>query len=192
MSHLLKGLLVTFVAASLMYIGWLKYKDFLTQGMRPTASTLILNKLEEDGLPLFEAVDIKGNKVVLSEFSNRLVIINFWASWCAPCVKEFPSMIRLLKQFPDDMVLLAFSHDKTFEDLESFASAFEVDKVPNFVVLWDQDKAVAKEFGTEVLPESFIIRPGLKLERKVVGIEEWDVPLAIEYFKSLISKAPTN
>ncbi len=190
MKHALKGILATIVVAGLMGLGWVRYKDFLTQGMKPTEATLILNKMEADGVTRFETQDIKGNPVKLEDLKDKVVIINFWASWCAPCVKEFPSMIRLLKHFPDNMVLLAFSHDKSQEDLDSFINAFEVEKVPNFVVLWDKDRKLAKEFGTTVLPESFILSPGLVLERKIVGVEEWDQPMALEYFKSLTVKRP--
>lgn len=169
-----------------MGLGWFKYKDFLTRGMRPTQSTIKLNRLEAEGIPRFEMEDITGKTVKLEDFKDKVVIVNFWASWCAPCVQEFPSMMRLLKKFPDDVVLLALSHDKTWEELKGFVDVFEVSELSNFIVLWDKDRTLAKEFGTEVLPESYILTPGLKLERKVVGVEEWDQPLAVEYFESLI------
>src|SRR5690606_28857729 len=113
------------------------------------------------GVPVFETQDITGKNINLVDFKNKVVIINFWASWCAPCEREFPSMIRLLKEFPDDLVLLAFSHDKNMEDLESFTKAFQVTDVPNFIVLWDKDRKLADEFGTKVLPESYLLSPGL-------------------------------
>jgi thiol-disulfide isomerase/thioredoxin len=188
MKPILQGVVMTLIVAGGLWLGWLKYKSFLTQGMRPTESTLILNKMEKSGIPLFETQDIQGRPVRLKDFQNKVVIINFWASWCVPCVKEFPSMVRLLKRFPDDMVLLAFSHDKSMDDLKSFIEAFKVEEVPNFIVLWDKDGKLAEEYGTEVLPESFLLSPGLKLERKIVGVEDWDQPLALEYFKSLTKK----
>lgn len=186
MKHALIALGATAVVAGLMVFGWLKYKDFLTQGMRPTQSTLKLNRLEAEGIPHFEMEDINGKLVKLSDYSDKVVIVNFWASWCTPCVQEFPSMIRLLEKFPEDVVLLALSHDRNWEDLKGFIDVFEVSKLENFVVLWDKDHLLAKEFGTEVLPESYILKKGLKLERKVVGVEEWDQPLALQYFESLI------
>lgn len=186
MKHILWGLIACSLVSAVMAFGWMRYKEFLTQGMRPTESTLKLNKMADTGVPHFEMQDISGKTVKLTDFSDKVVILNFWASWCAPCVKEFPSMIRLLKQFPDDVVLLAVSHDKTEDDLMSFLNAFDVKEVLNFIVIWDKSTNLAKEYGTEVLPESYILRPGLKLERKVAGVEEWDQPLAIQYFQSLV------
>lgn len=181
------GLLATALVAGALYYGWLQYKDFLTQGMRPTESTLKLNEMEKSGVPRFEMQDISGQTIRLEDYKDKIVVLNFWASWCAPCIQEFPSMIRLLQKFPEQVVLLAISHDRTEEDLMSFLDAFEVHKVPNFKVIWDRNEKLADEFGTEVLPESYILSYGLKLERKVVGVEEWDQPLALKYFESLIN-----
>lgn len=185
MKHLI-ALSVVLALTGAMAFGWFQYREFLHQGSRPTEALIKLNTMEKYGVPVFELEDIKGIKHSLEDYKDKVVIINFWASWCEPCVREFPSMLRLLKTFPHDVVILAISHDKDFEDLTTFVEAFDMQGLNNFLVFWDKETKIAKEYGTKVLPESFILSRGLNLERKVAGVEEWDQPLAIRFFESLI------
>ena len=186
MKHAIKGILVVAVMGGLLYAGWASYEDFLTLGQRPPEGTLKLNEMEKSGVPDFSITTLKDEKISLSDYQGKVVIVNFWASWCEPCVKEFPSLIRLLEEYKDDVVLLAISADYTLEDLTGFTKAFEVGGIENFVVAWDQDQAVAKKYGTAVLPESYIIGNNLQLIRKVAGVEEWDSKDAMLFFKEVI------
>jgi len=82
------------------------------------------------------------------------------------------------------MVVLAISQDKREDDLKAFMKAFE--PLPsNFKILWDPEGEVPKAYGTEVLPESYVISPELKLVRKVVGVEVWDHKEAIQFFSDI-------
>lgn len=186
MKHALKGLIVVGVLAGLLYSGWAVYRDFLTQGQKPPEGTLKLNQMDKAGVPDFSIKDIKGSSFSLSQFDDKIVIVNFWASWCEPCVKEFPSLIRLLEKYKDDVVLLAISADYTKEDLLGFAKAFKVLDIPNFIVAWDKDQKVAAKYGTAVLPESYIVGKNRELVRKVAGVEEWDSPDAMRFFEEVI------
>lgn len=186
MKHAIKGLVVVLLTGGILYFGWVQYEDFLTRGQRPPEGTLKLNEMEKSGVPDFTLKDLAGNDVTLSAYKGKVVIVNFWASWCEPCVKEFPSLIRLLNTYPEEVVLLAVSADYTLEDLTGFTKAFKVGDVSNFIVMWDNEKEVAELFGTEVLPESYIIGKDGSLVRKVAGVEEWDSPMAMEFFKQLL------
>ncbi len=182
------GFIVVVCLTSFLWVLWARFHESLEKGMRPSEGTLILNKMEKSGVPLFELDDLYGRRVRLEDLKDKIVIINFWASWCEPCVREFPSLVRLLRQFPDDIVLLAVSLDKSFDDLTSFMRAFKVTDVKSFVVLWDKEKALAKEYGTVSLPESYILEHNLQLAKKVAGADEWDSANAIEYFRSLVER----
>ena len=188
MKHAIKGLIVVVVLSGVFYARWAVYKDFLTRGQKPPEGTLKLNKMDKSGVPNFSIKTIKGEDVSLDQYNDKVVIVNFWASWCEPCVKEFPSLIRLLERFNEDVTLLAISADYTKEDLMGFAKAFEVIDIPNFVVAWDKDQEIAKKYGTNVLPESYIVGKDLKLIRKVAGVEEWDSPDAIAFFEEIIEQ----
>ena len=95
MKHAIKGLAVVLVTGGILYFGWVQYEDFLTRGQRPPEGTLKLNEMEKTGVPDFTLKDLEGKDVTLSAYKGKVVIVNFWASWCEPCVKEFPSLIRL-------------------------------------------------------------------------------------------------
>lgn len=161
------------------------YSDFLNRGRAPTKSATILNEIEKDGLKDFVLPEFQTeNERQLMEFKGRVILLNFWASWCVPCVKEIPSMMRLVEKMKGKLVILAVSQDKQEDDLKAFLKAFEP-YPEGFYVLWDRDRKVANAYGTEVLPESFVISPGMKLVRKVVGVETWDHAEAIEFFEDI-------
>ena len=174
------------VVAVLVGVLWQKYDKFLSQGQQPPPGTKILNEMEKSGVPDFSLNDLSGQPVKLSQFSDKIVIVNFWASWCEPCVEEFPSLLSLIDHFKGQVILLAISADFEKVDLENFLKAFDA-KDPSLYVMWDKDQEVAKLFGTEVLPESYIVGRERVLVRKIAGVDNWYTPDAIEFFNTLVS-----
>lgn len=145
----------------------------------------VLNEIEQKGVPMFELEDLNGEMVKLKEFNGKLVIINFWASWCQPCVDEFPTLLKLIKHFDGKVVLIAISADYTREDMTNFLKAFDVSS-PFIKVLWDKDKKIAQSYGTEILPETYILDGQLKMIRKIVGVDKWYNKEAIGFFEDLV------
>jgi len=145
----------------------------------------VLNNIEKKGVPDFELKDMEGNLVKLSDYSDKVIILNFWASWCEPCVDEFPTLLKLIKHFKGDMVLLAVSADYTYSDMENFIKAFDVND-QSIKILWDKDKKIAKTFGTTILPETYVLGHNLKLIRKIVGVDKWFSKEALEFFTDII------
>lgn len=185
MRHGLNGMIAVAFAAGIMWLGWWKYQDFLTQGSRPPPGTQKLNEMEAEGVPDFSIEDIDGNRVELSDFKDKIVILSFWASWCEPCVQEFPSLVHLIKEMKGDVVLLAISADHSLEALQAFIKAFDA-KDPNIKIMWDKSQRVAGLYGTEILPESYILGYQNKVIRKIAGVDKWDGPQAISFFKELV------
>ncbi|MCB0391655.1 MAG: TlpA family protein disulfide reductase [Bdellovibrionales bacterium] len=190
MNHF-KAIIAVTVTAGLMWGLWSIYKDFLTQGQKPPESTQILNEISKNGVPDFELNDIKGKTIKLSDFKNKIVIVNFWASWCDPCVEEFPSLLKLLNDFKGEIVLLAISADHSEEDMNNFLKAFNAES-PYLYVMWDKEQEVAKKYGTSVLPESYVLGYDNKLIRKVAGVDDWSSPYAKEFFESIIKENKKN
>jgi cytochrome c biogenesis protein CcmG/thiol:disulfide interchange protein DsbE len=184
MKHI-KALIAVILVGSVMWFFWSKYSDFLYRGQLPTPATQILNKMEESGVPDFTINDIHQNEVKLSQFKDSIVILNFWASWCDPCIEEFPSLLQLIDKYNGKVKLIAISADNNVDDLNNFLKAFKAES-PNLIVAWDKDQIVAKKYGTTVLPESYILGLDNKLIRKVAGVEDWSSPYAIEFFDNLI------
>lgn len=150
------------------------------------SSYTVLSKMESEGMPDFELPDLDGKPYKLSEHYGNITIVNFWASWCAPCVEEFPSMIKLLETMKGEVKIIAVSADSEEADLRNFLKAFGMPK-PGFDVVWDKDSKVRQVYGVEKVPESFIVGKDRKLVRKVLGIDNWSEPGAIEYFRNLVA-----
>lgn len=187
MGHYLKGLGATLAVASVLYLGWLKYSEFLTSGMRPTEGTIVLNRLEAEGVPELRAIDLDGRSVSLKQFSDKVVILNFWASWCDPCVQEFPSMVKLVDFFKGGVVLIAVSADQNQTDVEDFLKPYKGKLPKEIFIVMDPEKKIPSMFGTQVLPESYIFGKSQKLLRKVAGSEDWFSPGAVQLFNDIVN-----
>ncbi len=148
-------------------------------------------KFERDGIPAIEAVDLSGRPFDLAKVDTPVVIVNFWASWCGPCVEEFPSMLKLVEALDGKVTIVAVSMDDEETDLRAFTKLFKVPR-KGFEVLWDREKKVMNTYAVGKLPESYIVGPDRKLIRKVLGIEDWATDNAISYFKSLAEKNPSS
>lgn len=165
-----------------MYFYW----EYLTRGMRPPQATLMLADMEKNGVPDFTLTDLAGQPVSLSRYKDKVVLINFWATWCAPCVKEFPSLQRLVKHFRGDLIVLAISYDRQREDIDTFIKAFG-GTPEGFVVLWDKERVTSTLYGTDVLPETYILNREHKLLRKIAGEATWDEPMALQFFSEIVN-----
>lgn len=147
-------------------------------------------RFERDGVPMIQAKDVLDRDFDLLARTEPLVIVNFWASWCAPCVEEFPSMLKLIKQMKGRVLVVAVSMDDEEKDLRAFLKIFKVPQ-PGFEVIWDRDKSIGRSYDVGKLPETFIVGADRKLRRKVLGIEDWASPNAVAYFESLIAQSAT-
>ena len=185
MIHSLKGLLAAAIVGGLMWLGWNQYRNFLYQGQKPTESTKVLNEMAQQGVPEFSLEDIRGQKVSLADFREQVVIVNFWASWCDPCVEEFPSLLKLISHYKGKVILLAISADHSEEDMLNFLKAFKVEG-PHIKVMWDKEQEVAKKFGTFVLPESYILGRENRFVRKIAGVDDWSSSHAFRFFDELL------
>jgi len=182
-----KGLLAVVITAAVLAVPISYFWSFLTRGMRPTPQTLRLNELEKNGIPDFTLPGLDGKPVSLSQFKGKPVLINLWASWCAPCVKEFPSLERLVDHYKGDIVVLAVSHDHNRDDLDSFIKAFG-GVPPHFVIVWDKDRITSELLGTDQLPETYVLSKDLKLVRKIAGEQRWDQPGAFRFFDDVMAR----
>ena len=148
-----------------------------------------LDDMETKGADRFDLPTLSGKSISLSQFQGKIVILNFWASWCEPCVTEFPSMVKLINHFSGDVVMLAVSNDSSQEEISSFLNSFGQEvKSPHLTILWDKDRKVANQYQVHRLPETFILGKDLKLIRKVVGLADWYNKDTLSFFQNLINQ----
>lgn len=121
--------------------------------------------------PDFTLTDMQGQKVTLSQFRGKVVILNFWATWCPPCREEMPSMERLYRNLESQgLVLLAVNIEKNGKDA---VSQFLQKRPYTFPILLDDESVVQNTYKVFRFPESFIIdRNGVVVER-VIGGRNW-------------------
>jgi thiol-disulfide isomerase/thioredoxin len=181
----LKASLIAAVLLSSVCAGFYLVWDKIDKNSAIPESHQFIKTLELKGAVDFELPDLDGRSVKLSQFSDRVVILNFWASWCGPCVQEIPSLLNLVKQVKGvQLVAVSEDHDRT--ELQAFIKAFTKEPNPQVTVLMDVDQKISHLYKTEALPESFIFSRGGKFRRKVSGAEDWSHPEAIAFFNELL------
>ncbi|MBN8554077.1 MAG: TlpA family protein disulfide reductase [Deltaproteobacteria bacterium] len=139
-------------------------------------------------VPDFILEDRTGKKYQLSSFRGNLVFLNFWATWCPPCVEELPAMEVLNQRFKaKKFMMIAVSADESWERVDTFMS--ELNRPPSFLVLLDPEKQLTTGvFGTTKFPETYVISPEGILLKKYEGSYNWNDPARLKEFEALLSK----
>ncbi len=138
--------------------------------------------------PAFRLPRLDGaGAVSLAELGGKVVLLNFWATWCKPCEDEMPAMQRLYRALGGgDFELLAVSVDDDPEDVRAFAERLEL----GFPILLDPDEEVARAYQTYRYPETLLIGPdGLVVER-FVGPREWDAAPYLARIQRMLDGSP--
>ena len=123
-----------------------------------------------------------GGAVKLSEFKGKWVFINFWATWCAPCRDEMPSMEMLNRRFGKELVVMSVSVD----DDQTQIARFFGDEKPSFLVLWDKEKKFTTTYGSRKFPESYLIAPDGRMAAKFTGPRDWYNQGTVQYFTDVL------
>jgi peroxiredoxin len=127
-----------------------------------------------------------GQPVALQALRGRVVLVNFWATWCKPCESEMPAMERLYRRLqPEGFELLAVSVD----DADTEVAAFRERLGLSFPILRDPDRAVATRYQSLRFPESWLIGPDGVIAARFIGPRDWDAPEYERSVRSLIAGA---
>jgi len=119
-------------------------------------------------------------KVHLADYRGKVVLLNFWATWCGPCIIEIPSLIQLHHDMPD-LEVVAVSIDEDAEAYTSFLTRRRID----FVTVRDPNQSAPKLFKTDMWPETYVIDRNGVIRRKFIGAQDWSSPEIRSYPKSL-------
>jgi peroxiredoxin len=118
--------------------------------------------------------------VRLADYRGKVVLLNFWATWCAPCIQETPSLLQLHHDRPD-LAIVAVSIDEDADEYKRFVDHRHVD----LITVRDPKQTVAQLFHTEMWPETYVIDRKGVIRRKFVGAEDWSDPEILSFLKSL-------
>jgi cytochrome c biogenesis protein CcmG/thiol:disulfide interchange protein DsbE len=136
-------------------------------------------------------LQVAGKPVHLSDFRGKVVVLNFWASWCQPCVEEAPSLNRLQKHIaPRNALIVGVAADENQAAYDKFLQdqgiIFATYRDPGTK---DQHSPIAEAYGTRMYPETYIIDRNGKIARKLVGFQQWDTPEMLAYFDSILGQS---
>lgn len=158
----------------------LLYSDAFSQPPSPYA----IEKLSGQKAPDFTLNDINGKPVSLSSFKGKVVLLNFWATWCPPCRAEIPSMNRLQEKLKSrGLVVIAVSTDNRIDEPKRFVQQNPV----NFIVLHDSNLKVSRTiYKVFMMPTTFLIdRRGIIVE-KYFGEQDWTDPEILKEIEALL------
>lgn len=156
----------------------------LATGPVPGEKTLLL---ETPSKPVaafdVEIKTIAGKTYRLKDLKGQVVFINFWATWCVPCLREMPSMERLNRKMKGKAFrMLAVNFDEPIEKIRQFTKG----KGFTFEIVLDPGGSIGEKYNAERLPLTYIIGPKGNIVRRAIGAREWDEALVVKMLEHMI------
>lgn len=185
----MKEAFVAFAAAVLAVIAASKVVQH--RGGEGERARALLEADELDGRPAFpfQLPARGGGTLDLSQLRGKVVLVNFWASWCQPCREEEPSLQALAAALPKgSFEVVAVSVDDGWSPVDQFFGG----KNPAYAVALDRGAAVSQRYGTRQFPESYLLDQEGHLRLKFVGPRNWTDPNVFTLLESLGVKAPAR
>ena len=139
-----------------------------------TPQTLVMEETEEaeaEPAPDFELQALTGEMVSLSDFNDKPVLINFWATWCPPCVQEMPLLQEISDDYAGELVVLPVNGGDSMEQIRAFAEAYEY----NLMFLADPENALSLEYSVRGFPTSFFIDVDGLVQGTYVGMMDENI-----------------
>ena len=136
------------------------------------------------------ALTMDGQPRHLSDYRGKVVVLNFWASWCPPCVEEAPALNRLQRHIaPMGGTVLGVSIDEdpaAYEKfLKDFGIVFLTWRDPN---VRDNKSKIELAYGTSLIPETYVIDRHGRIARKLISAQQWDSPEMLAYFDAVLKE----
>lgn len=160
------------VAGAVLALSTTLYVDLLRG--RESPEVLLSRNFDAQVLDLpapdFTVQKMDGTQLKLSDLRGKVVFLNFWATWCAPCREEFPDLQKMaedLQGLPLEMV--AVSGDESWDDVNKFLAG----QKSKMTIALDRAKTAPHLFGTEKFPESYVIDPRGRMRMRFISVQPW-------------------
>jgi cytochrome c biogenesis protein CcmG, thiol:disulfide interchange protein DsbE len=136
-----------------------------------------------DKAPNFSVTASNGRTITARDFGGKLLLVNFWATWCPPCVDEIPGLNELAQQLgPKGLVIVAISQDKD----ENLYNQFLAKNPLIFPTVRDPSENIQLSYGTIQIPESYLIDRNGRVIEKFISSQPWASPQMMEHVQSLL------
>ena len=135
-----------------------------------------------ESAPRFDLPTLPEGAARLGDFRGQVVVLNFWATWCPPCVEETPSLEKFAEQMrPEGVAVIGVSVDQDQTALERFVLAHRL----SFPVARDPAQVLSGRYGTFIFPETYILDRSGRVAEKIIGPIDWLDPRIIEFVRGL-------
>ncbi len=132
-----------------------------------------IEEMVEKEAPLFTLKDLSGRRVSLVDFRGKVVLLNFWATWCPPCISEIPKLNELREAYAGrDFEIIAVSTDRSLSAVKRFIKKRPV----SFVVLHDEGIKVSRKYNVFSIPTTFLLDKKGRIVEKFLGEYDWTSP----------------
>jgi thiol-disulfide isomerase/thioredoxin len=150
---------------------------------RPSLSSAVLTDWK--GPPAAPAIELftpDGAACTLASLRGRVVLVNFWATWCEPCVTEMPSLQRLRDQFAPRFEVLGVNYQEGPARIKGFIDKSGI----TFPIVRDTDGAVAKAWGARIFPASYVVDRTGNVKHVLIGGADWTSPALVSTIQRLL------
>jgi peroxiredoxin len=174
--------LVAFAGIALAGAGWSE-----AAAGRAAVATPVQERGVRIGAPApnFRLYDLRGRLVTLSDYRGRVVLLNFWATWCGPCRVEMPAMEDLYREFNRrDFEILAVSTD---QQGAAVTRPFSEEMGLTFPILHDSDFRVGVAYGARTLPMTFLVDRRGVITHRIFGARDWQSPEGRQLINKLVA-----
>lgn len=138
-------------------------------------------------VPQFTLPDIDGEQHSFSDFDGQVVLVNFWATWCPPCVREMPSLERLHQKYENkEFKVIAINQWENEDIIFEFTGRLTVE--PTFLILLDRESRVSETFKVKGLPSTYLIDKKGRIRYKAIGGREFDHPEVEKLIDQLLAE----
>jgi thiol-disulfide isomerase/thioredoxin len=138
-------------------------------------------------LPAFALTTVDGNAIDFSQLRGKVLVLNFWATWCGPCKEEMPALDRLSRRFdPRDVAILTITTEHERKSIQQFMKQLD----STLPVLLDEQRDLSLAFMVRGLPTTVFIAKNGTVVGRAVGPREWDGPDAIRFIERLREGTP--
>ena len=133
---------------------------------------------------IFSMKDINDSEKKISSSENKILLLNFWATWCAPCIKEIPELIELKQKFKNNVEIYFLSVDSNVK--KTVPKFLRKNKLESLIVFNDEKLKVSSKFGVKVMPTTVIINKNFEEVAQVKGYVDWSSSKYIDLIKKFL------
>ena len=133
---------------------------------------------------IFSIKDINDYEKIISSSEKKILLLNFWATWCAPCIKEIPELLELKKKFKNEVEIYFLSVDSNVK--KTVPKFLKKNKLEDLKVLNDEKLKISSKFGVKVMPTTVIINKEFEEVAQVKGYVDWSSSKYLDLIKKFL------